>query len=73
MLKQKSFQDTITEIRVLITKPVLKSTEESRKAFKDYLRDTHNISDIKSKEGHLFLNNLRQWKSTQEILKYMGY
>jgi len=73
MPEAKSIQDLVTEIRVLVTRPSLKSIPEARQAFSEYLKTKHRISDLNSEEGQTFLSNLRKNQATKEILSYMGY
>lgn len=71
MLNKIEFYGEITEIRRLITKPTLKSPQEARQAFTEYVKEHHEVSALESPEGKELLKTFRNSVPMKSLLDYM--
>jgi len=71
-VKITEIRDAITDIRRCITKPQLRTPEESKICFEDYLKEKHGVTDASDPKCQKLLDIYREYPAMKNLLSYMG-
>jgi hypothetical protein len=70
-MKATNMRDTINEIRRCLTKPKLKTPEESKQCFCDYMCEKHGVTGLDDPKCKEILDLYRKYPAMDALFTYM--
>ena len=71
-MRQTQMRDTINEIRRCLTKPKLKTKEECKQCFCDYMVAKHNVTGLDDPNCIAIMELYRKFPAMEALFTYMG-